>query len=128
MKIRYGFVSNSSSSSFVCNYYESKYLKYSSKDLNKVKTKLEIIFEAIKLLGLVRSGLNTNNSIKFSDIFKEPRKATESEITELNKDWNTNFKYNKEMFFINSASDNTIPSVLFDLIESEFTAERVHLG
>ena len=122
MKIRSGFVSNSSSSSFVCNKYWTDYNSYKATDMDKVKEKLVKIFECMKILKLIIK------DAKFSDVFQEPKKATKADIKELNEGWSANLKYNNQMFLINSTGDNTIPHEFFELIEYIFDAERIHLG
>ena len=122
MKIRYGFISNSSSSSFVCNKYESEYNNFKASELFKVKDKLIKIFECMKILEIITP------ETKFSDIFKDPRKASKENIEDLNEGWNANLQYNEQMFLINSTSDNTIPYQFFEIIADIFNAERIHLG
>ena len=122
MKIRKGFVSNSSSSSFVCNHYESEYNKMKKFDKEEILRQLRIMHRFVIELGI------RTKDCKFEDMFGEVRKATKGDIKELNEGWSCNFKYNEQMFLINSTSDNSIPSELFNLIESGFNAERVHLG
>jgi len=122
MKLRNGFVSNSSSSSFVCNKYATEYNNYKASDMKAVKEKLVKIFKCMKTLELLTP------KTKFSDVFQEPRKATKADIKDLNSGWSADLKYNDEMFLINSTSDNTIPYQLFILIEDIFNAERIHLG
>jgi hypothetical protein len=122
MKIRVGFVSNSSSSSFICNHYESEYNKMKKFNKEEVLKRLRVMHRCAIDLGFL------SPETKFEDVFGEVRKATEKDINDLNKGWSTNFKYNKQMFLINSKEDNSIPYELFELIESAFNAERVHLG
>jgi hypothetical protein len=122
MKIRIGFVSNSSSSSFVCNYDDSEYNHYKASELPAIKEKLETIFKSMQMLELV--SIHT----KFSEVFQEPRKATRADIKEFNEGWDKDFEYHDDMYLINSTGDNTIPSEFFDIILNMFNAERVHLG
>lgn len=119
MKIRQGFVSNSSSSSFVCNWYDSDYKVIPFNNI-EVINKLDIIYTLIKDLHL------SDNS--FYEIFGEIRPATKKDIANLNKNWDAKLKYNKNMYLINSADDNSIPYGVFELIEQVFNAKRIHLG
>lgn len=118
MKIRQGFVSNSSSSSFICNSYVSN--RNVVFDKQQVIDKLHIIYKAARELEILE--------VPYEDVFRDPYKATKNHITALNKDWGTNIEWNNKMFIIDSVYDNSIPSEFFDLIESLFMAERVHLG
>ena len=122
MKLRSGFVSNSSSSSFVCNKYSTDYNHFKASAMIVVKEKLLKIFDCMKGLEII-----TQNT-KFEDVFQEPRKATKADIKELNEGWSANLKYNNEMYLINSTGDNTIPHEFFELIEYLFDADRIHLG
>jgi len=122
MKTRQGFVSNSSSSSFVCNVYPSDYNKYKATDLAPVKKKLEDMLECMKKLGMLAE------DVEFSHVFQEPKRASKADIKELREGWEFDIKWNDQMFLINSASDNTIPYEFYELICSVFNAERVHLG
>jgi len=119
MKLRNGFVSNSSSSSFVCNKYPSEYNHFKASDMKSVKEKLVKVFESMKFLELIIK------DTKFSDVFQEPRKATKEDIKELNEGWCANVEYNNEMYLINSASDNSIPYQFFEIIEDIFNAGRM---
>ena len=121
MKIRQGFVSNSSSSSFVVNYYE-EYAKENF-DVVQVETLMEDCVNFIQKL------LGKNDGEGFSKEDYNVFVANEDYENLLVKDW----KYGKEgeivgKIIIASSSDNSIPYLLFDLIESRFNAIRFHLG
>lgn len=115
MKIRTGFVSNSSSSSFVCD------IKMPFKE---VKEKLNLMLELHnKLFG---------TTLTFEQTFKEPKIGTKKD-DEFYKDWDyleriypDNTSVGK--LIINSRGDNTVPYELFELIESAFKGQRLHLG
>ena len=119
MKTRDGFVSNSSSSCFVCNT-----LKYRTKTiaLDEVEEKAKIIFDFASKIGLLEP------NVTYHDVFMEPRKATEDFIAELNADLDAGLTYNPDMIILQSAKDNSIPWSLFELIEDIFHATRIHMG
>jgi hypothetical protein len=104
MKLRKGFVSNSSSSSFICE---------TEMSIEEVTEKLEKLAEII----------DANPSYMWLPPF-----IAHADYLE---DWRP---YDPEVIdvggklVIESVSDNTIPYCLFDLIEYLFNARRVHLG
>lgn len=114
MKIRSGFVSNSSSSSFICN---------TNKSPKTVKGQL------VKIVELYNELSGKNN--KFSDIFEEPFVAnkvlykifngymSKNEIEKLISD--------KKLIII-SSDCNTVPDCFYDLIEEVYNSRYVHLG
>lgn len=111
MKIRNGFVSNSSSEAFICN-----------TDLN-IKEVKEILQ---KILNFYNDIFNEN--ITFEETFKNPEICTEADLSYL-KGWS--YKYNKDdltKVIIYSETDNSIPYCIFDIIENKFGAWRYHLG
>ena len=115
MKIRTGFVSNSSSSSFVCN---------TKLPLNKVVEKMELILEMYKKLLDVKPDAPDALDLKFENVFQDPRIGTEAD-NQLYREYNAlerlypdNTSVGKVI--INSTSDNTIPYPLFELIEDIF--------
>ena len=122
MKIRQGFVSNSSSSSFICNFYNADPYNVPF-DKEEILRKLKILYQCAKDLGC----LYIENA-KFEDVFGYIEKATEFDIKELNEGWDYDIKFHEHMFLINSASDNSIPCEFFELIENLFKAHRIHLG
>ena len=113
MKIREGFVSNSSSSSFICRV---------NMDTNEAK---EIL---IKLLALYNGAMDTNYI--YEKVFYDPYVGDKKYENELNKYYGTYQTIPKinGSLVINSASDNSIPYELFNMIESKFNATRIHLG
>lgn len=109
MKLRLGFVSNSSSSSFICR---------------TDKTEEEIILFLTKLLDLYNEA--TGTTLKYEDCFQQPRMGSKNDEKYL-KDWEENIEAVGQVI-IESAGDNSIPYELFDLINLAFNAERIHLG
>jgi len=113
MKIRLGFVANSSSEAFICN------TKFS---LSEVKEKLEKIVETYNSL------FNTN--ILFDEMFKYPIILDEKDEKTIYI-WEQaigNLKKHYGKIFIESSAhdDNSIPFCLLELIEELFEADRYH--
>jgi len=111
MKIRTGFVSNSSSEAFLCR------TEYSIKETREILQKMLTFYNDI---------FDCNAS--FEDTFEDPRLATIEDI-EMLKDYgyiSTPESYTSIM--ICSISDNTIPYELFEIIDSKFNSWRTHLG
>jgi len=150
MKIRKGFVSNSSSSSFICD-------NKSNLTIEQVKKILVNIFELATDAETIKTEDNKHRGFpnRFEDMFQEPfiiKDLTEKYVEyedvinyidmiwnwkrAYKNDFNDPFKYagikNKKDFIgkliINSTSDNTIPYEFFDFIKNTFDGERVHLG
>ncbi len=110
MKIRIGLVSNSSSSSFVCN------------------TKLTLREVRQRLIELVSFyDLFCDKDIGYYEMFIDPYIADLTYISSI-KDYTDSIYGILGSVIIDSTSDNTIPYILFDLIEAAFDAHRIHLG
>jgi len=112
MKIRMGFVSNSSSEAFICR---------SGHSVKETKTILqEILVFYNKMFG-------TNYT--FYETFEEPVVATKNNIDDLKENWSmTITPEDYTSVIIYSATDNSIPYSLFEIIEEKFEAKRLHLG
>ena len=109
MKIRSGFVSNSSSSSFVVN-------KTVTIDPSQVKELLT------KLLTFYTEW--TGERLSFEEVFDDPFVATKEYVDEFNRDrQGCDHINNPGNVIINSASDNSIPYELYDLIQNKFQAQ-----
>ena len=111
MKVRSGFVSNSSSEAFICN---SDHSPEETKDILK------------KMLSFYNEMFD--RKVKFEEAFETPR-FVEQEDIDFFKDWGyTLDEDNFSDVIILSESDNTIPYALFDFISFKFNALRIHLG
>lgn len=132
MKIRSGFVSNSSSEAFICGYgYTGKdYKRYTPKQAKEILKKILSSFEEI--LRMYNPDIHTDEtyfSYKFEKAFKSPHYITQKDIEEM-ENWDE--KINPDSIgkdlIIYSRDDNTIPWGIFEIIENKFNARRVHLG
>jgi hypothetical protein len=119
MKIRNGFVSNSSSSSFICD------TKLTNEE---IKIELKKLFSFCREFFKEDLYIQESLSLPFDEIVGEIGKVKKNYL----KDWQDYhgdiIKANIGKAYIESASDNSIPSVLCDLIERKFDAVRLHLG
>jgi len=126
MKIRSGFVSNSSSSSFICS---------STLSVKEAEEKLKIMVNFYNDL--------CGTSLKFEDVFQKPFKITKDKKSKKYKGFISNWIFGKNSqgvyrvneqkdldgkLIINSSDDNSIPWELFELVSSFFDGRRVHLG
>jgi len=114
MKIRAGFVSNSSSSCFICGKWGM--CKYSIKETIDILQKILDFY----------NGLEEEN-LFFNDVFEKPRKAKKEDIKFL-INWDVPENRTKGKTLIFSKRDNSVPYLLFGFIEQKFAAERIHLG
>lgn len=114
MKIRLGFVSNSSSEAFLC-----------STDYSLAVTKGILI----NMLNFYNSMFNTE--LEFDEVFDEPRIFTTEDDDCLKSFGEPYESVGPEKFtqtLIVSCEDNSIPYELFDFIERKFQTNRIHLG
>jgi hypothetical protein len=114
MKIRTGFISNSSTSCFICAVYGEH--KYKRKETVAILQKMLDFYNDLE-----------GENISFEKAFKFPKKATKDDI-ELLSNWEIEESRVKGKTLIYSRNDNSIPWMLFGLIEDKFNAERIHLG
>jgi hypothetical protein len=116
MKIRQGFASNSSSSSFVCK---------TDLSIKEVKRELESM---ISHLGAVMKEDYIYDEI-FGDIVKTEKEINQAESWYVNNDgdW-ARKRFAEASIIIRSASDNTIPYYMHEIIEEKFDAFRIHRG
>jgi len=111
MKKRMGFVSNSSSSSFICD------TKMSSEE---AKDKLVILLDFYNEFN--------DEDLCFESVFDEPFIATKEYAESGLAKYHSGIATAEGKLVIESATDNSIPYSLFDMIESKFNATRCHLG
>ena len=120
MKIRNGFVSNSSSSCFICN-YDGKGKDYT---VEEAITILEV------MLDFHNKMLNENAyDDHFDDMFGEIYVGEEGDSGVL-RGWEEyhDVKQTHGRLIISSSSDNSIPWYMQDIIAEKFNATRLHLG
>ncbi|MFH1547155.1 MAG: hypothetical protein ABIC57_01580 [bacterium] len=114
MKIRSGFVSNSSSEAFILS---------TNKNLEKVEQDLRLLLDTHNKI--------TNEDKKFTDVFDDHiHIIDESDIRYLSN-WSNQWKYIGQpegKIVVYSAGDNTITWGMMDYICDLFDAERIHLG
>ncbi len=114
MKIRAGFVSNSSTSCFICGAWGG--CEYKVKEITEILQKMLDFYNYLE-----------EQDLSFDQVFKKPKKATKKDIKLLDG-WDVSESRVKDKLLIYSSKDNTIPYLLFGLIEQKFDAERIHLG
>jgi len=122
MKIRTGFVSNSSSSCFICDYPTDR------GSIQDVTVKLK------EMVSFYNSMFDQKYS--YEDVFNDPRKPTSEDIKLLSdyigyyEPGEVRVKQGevKNRLVIFSAEDNSIPYELWEIMCSVFKAERIHLG
>ena len=116
MKIRNGFISNSSSSSFICDFRKKEI------SIKEVKKDLQIILDFYNTL--------FKKDLKFNDVFNEPFFVTKKDFNELFKLQTYGMK-KEEMIghlLIESKGTNTVPYILLDIIENKFKGTRSNFG
>ncbi|MHA1468964.1 MAG: hypothetical protein ACTSSP_00230 [Candidatus Asgardarchaeia archaeon] len=113
MKIRTGFISNSSSSSFLCR---GNFTPEEAKDILQ-----ETLDFYNKMCGTDKT---------FGSVFEEPRLGTKADFKFYSEDWEIGVIEEEVVghLIINGCDDNSIPYELFYLIERKFDAQRFHLG
>jgi len=111
MKKRMGFVSNSSSSSFICDTKMSP---------EAAKEKLVMMLDFYNEFN--------DYDLVFESVFDEPFIATKEYAESSWAEYYKDIAKAEGKLIIEGASDNSIPYDLFDMIKSKFNATRCHLG
>ena len=111
MKIRSGYVSNSSTSSFICE-----------TDLDPIQVKAKLI----DLLEMYNDFMG--EELFFDAVFEDPFIADSSYCEGGWADYYKAVKAAKGKVIIHSACDNTIPDELWEFIIRKFNATRCHFG
>ena len=121
MKLRFGFVSNSSTSSFVCR---------TKLSIPEIKKKLELMLDTYaKLMDVPEEELSR---YKYEYVFQEPREGSEADdrmyagydgLSDIYPDETSVGK-----IIIEGSADNAVPYPLFEWIENIFQGNRIHLG
>ena len=117
MKIRNGYVGNSSSSCFICN------TKLSETEIKK------ILQSIVDLWNTSTSILypNDHSKMTYNEMFNGPYPGGREYDKYLNPYIDIG-EHTKDKIIIESAEDNSIPHVFFDFIEETFEGTRCHLG
>ena len=111
MKIRSGFVSNSSSSSFICDTHMSP---------GEVEYKLRELLDFYNKM--------FERCFEFEEVFEEPFRDDTGIWKKEIEDYIAGSIETKGKIIINSRSDNSIPWEIVDFIENLFNGYRIHLG
>jgi len=135
MKIRNGFVSNSSSTSFIVDYWNNSKTEFTIEEVE------EITNRAVKAYNLLmNSSINKGDIMKIGivddELIKEKKEyATEREL--INDKWVeiplTGEQINaieeqKGKIVIHTKEDNSIPYVLSEMIDALLHTDRWHWG
>jgi len=119
MKIRQGFVSNSSSSSFICDYYRNE-AKYTVEETKEILQKILDFYNDIE-----------EQNLSFEKVFEEPYIGSQKDMDGLDSFFGTEYSSHERAngrVIINSTEDNSIPYLIRGIIEAKFNAEYFHLG
>jgi hypothetical protein len=114
MKIRTGFISNSSTSCFICGRW------------GKLEHSIDEIVEILKKMLDFYNDLE-GTEYSFDSVFEMPKMADRGDIEKLGH-WDVDKSEVEGNILIYGTSDNSIPYMLFEMIMQKFHAERVHLG
>jgi hypothetical protein len=114
MKARTGFISNSSTSCFICARWGTH--KYTIKKTTEILQKMLDFYNNLE-----------GEELSFNSVFEKPKKATKGDI-ELLDGWDVPESDVKGKTLIYGKDDNSVPYLLHGLIEAKFNAERIHLG
>ena len=124
MKIRNGFVSNSSSSSFICR--KKMTLSQAEDKLRMIIDLFESEYEFEKVFAQPYKGSKKyNEELKLWDYLGKEDRNDKFDILNPNR---TQVKTTIGRIIIDSADDNSIPYEMFETIEAVFDAIRLHMG
>jgi hypothetical protein len=112
MKIRTGFVSNSSSSSFICY-----------RPLVDANQASEILHD---LWNFYRDFFDNEDNRGFDDVFRDPFISDGKAYENGDPGEKDVYEFPAGALVIKSASDNSIPYLLHEWIEERFNAEGIH--
>ena len=118
MKIRNGFVSNSSSEAFIID---------PEIGLDNVKKALQKLVDIHPILCALNGDdyhYTSGNDGDFNSMFKKPKIAGDHEC----EGWEEYFTVKPGKIIVYSTEDNSIPGWIMDAIEDIFNADRHHLG
>ncbi len=119
MKQRKGFVSNSSSSSFIINSneYSENVTDFTVEEVDSLLVELLDFYNRF-----FDTNLDPNDTFMVYEHKGNPHEGWEDYYQDLKE------TSEKKRIFIDSIGDNTIPYTLFDWIEEKFNCSRLHLG
>lgn len=109
MKVRAGFVSNSSSEAFILK---------TRRNVKRIETELRSIIDLYNTI--------SGEKLEFDNMFKLPQIADKVDEEYL-KSWD----YKTPLIgktIIYSAEDNAIPWVIVEFVAAVYNADRIHLG
>lgn len=124
MKIRKGFVSNSSSASFIVDYYGGMKTTQCVKDVNKV------VDRAIKAYNILKeSNLEKDNILKITTVDDKLIKKkidwdSDDNTTEQEEEWRSM----KGKVVIHTTDENSVPYGLYAMLDLVLYIERWHWG
>jgi len=114
MKVRAGFVSNSSSEAFICGSWGK--CEYNIEETVVILQKMIDFYNDME-----------KTDISYDQMFEMPKMADEKDF-KLLEGWEIQKSRVEGKMIIYSVDDNSVPYELFGLIESKFNADRIHLG
>lgn len=132
MKIKTGFISNSSSEAFICNaeYYSGENpTRYTPEQAEEILRKILSSHIEIMTMHCPDYALKDFVPYDYDKVFQKPHYITPEDVEEM-ENWSV--KIDKKSIgkdlIIYSIDDNSVPWGIFDIIETKFYARRVHLG